>query len=238
MSKIRLFCLPYAGGSAMMYVRWKELLAEGIELCPVELTGRGTRMSEPLYGSFDEMLEDVFLQIQDRLDVPYALFGHSMGSWLAYELAHKITEQGLPAPHHLFFSARRAPHVPKEDVAYHQLPLRDLMRELEALGGASQEMFENEQLLKLFLPTLLADFKVLYEYRYSAKTQKLPCSISVLSGKGDAPITGSDLLAWKELTAVSCRVHKLVGGHFFINENMPAVVEVVNAALRDLPLSH
>ncbi|PWK05387.1 thioesterase II family protein [Tumebacillus permanentifrigoris] len=233
MPKIRLFCLPYAGGSAMMYVRWKELLHDGIELCPVELTGRGTRMSEPIHQSFEEMLDDVFLQVQDRLDVPYAIFGHSMGSWLAFELAHKIVEQGLPAPAHLFFSARRAPQVPKEDIAYHELPLPDLMRELEALGGASQEMFENETLLKLFLPTLLADFKVLYEYRYIAKANKLPCSISVLSGKTDTPITGSDLLAWKALTEVSCRIHKLSGGHFFINENTPAVVEVVNAALGD-----
>lgn len=219
----------------MAYTRWKESLAPHIELCPVELAGRGTRFREARYEDFDAMLEDVYAAVRDRLDEgPYAIFGHSMGSWLAFELAHKIQGTEHRRPEHLFFSARRAPQIHKDEIQYHNLSMDELQNALLRLGGTSRELFESKEMMNAFLPILLADFRVLYYYKYVAKPDKLACAISALSGKGDADITGADLLAWKEHSEVGCRIYKLNGGHFFINEDTEAVTDIVNRTLESV----
>ena len=81
MKEVRLYCLSCAGGTGALYKDWEEL---GIEVYPVEYAGHGSRFQEPLYCSVDEAVEDIFLQIDTSC--PYALFGHSMGSILCYEL--------------------------------------------------------------------------------------------------------------------------------------------------------
>ena len=116
MSKIKLFCLPYAGGSASIYNLWYKYLKPDIELIPVELSGRGRRINESGYETLDDAVDDAFNLIRHHiLGTEYAMFGHSMGSLISYKLAHKIRKHRLPKANHIFFSGRGAPHVPKSD---------------------------------------------------------------------------------------------------------------------------
>src|SRR6185369_7818116 len=111
MSKIKLFCLPYAGGSSMVFHKWKKYLNSEIELRAIELAGRGRRIHESMYQDRAEAVEDVFQLIKDEIrQSPYALLGHSMGSLIAYEVAQKIRANKLPEPLHVFFSGSSAPH--------------------------------------------------------------------------------------------------------------------------------
>ena len=104
MSKIKLFCFPYAGGSAAVYNRWKEYLNPEIELRPVELSGRGERMDEPLYTNMEDLIEDVFQLLEGEFEESeYALLGHSMGAMIIYELSRKIIDNNLKLPLHIFF---------------------------------------------------------------------------------------------------------------------------------------
>src|SRR3989337_1522600 len=116
MNTIKLFCFPYAGGSATAFNNWKRYLSPSIKLLPVELRGRGRRVHEPLYRDMIDAVEDVFNIVSPEIgDCPYAFFGHSMGGSIAYNVAQMIQRANLPSPAHIFFSARKAPHINRDD---------------------------------------------------------------------------------------------------------------------------
>ena len=111
MRTIKLFCIPYAGCSASIYSKWKRKLPQDIELIPLEPAGRGRRCDEPLYNNLNEAVDDLYWEaakVLDRSD-EYILFGHSMGSLLAFELYYKLMEEGFREPLHLYVSGARLP---------------------------------------------------------------------------------------------------------------------------------
>ncbi|MCK4258245.1 MAG: thioesterase [Halanaerobiales bacterium] len=229
---MKLFCLPYAGGSAVVYYNWKKYIDSKIEICPVELAGRGKRIRSSYYSDFNEMVKDVYDNLKRHLnEMPYAIFGHSMGSWLAFELAHRIMEEGYENPCHLFFSARRAPQIYKDELNFQELSCEEIQHVLFELGGTPRELLENKDMLNQFLPILKSDFKVMSTYKYVEKKEKFPYSISILSGTEDKDISTSDLLAWKKHSQIGCKINKISGGHFFINDNIKDVTNYINNTL-------
>src|ERR1700738_4611092 len=110
-----LFCLPYAGGSEVIYYKWKKYLHPSIQLIPIQLKGRGKRFSEIFYENIEEAVDDIFENVKDKIvDDDYAIYGHSMGSLLAYELYYKISKLNLKKPKHIFFSGYKAPSIIRE----------------------------------------------------------------------------------------------------------------------------
>ena len=168
MTKFRLFCLPYAGGSATVYGKWKNNLHSSIALKLIELAGRGKRFAEPFYDSFTSAVEDICSIVKNDLDgAPYAIWGHSMGSILAFELAYKLKETGCEEPIHIFFSGRYPPHILKnKEQSLYELPDKDFLERIFRLGGTPKEMLENRELQDIFTPILRADYKILNGYRY------------------------------------------------------------------------
>src|SRR5262245_32711610 len=111
-ARLRLFCFPSAGGGASAYAPWAELLPAGVELCRVQLPGRESRFVEPAAGSLDELLPRVHAALRPFFDVPFSLFGHSMGALLAFELTLRLRAAGERLPASLYPSGHRAPHMP------------------------------------------------------------------------------------------------------------------------------
>ena len=148
MSKIKLFCFPYAGGSAAVYNRWKEYLNPEIELRPVELSGRGERMDEPLYTNMEDLIEDVFQLLEGEFEESeYALLGHSMGAMIIYELSRKIIDNNLKLPLHIFFSGHSAPQINRADEKiYHLMKDDEFKREIIGLGGTPPEFFDHTRI--------------------------------------------------------------------------------------------
>ena len=233
METIKLFCFPYAGASAMVYNNWRKSLNSHIQLVPIELAGRGTRYSEDYYQDFNEMVEDVYHIVKDQIDdqSPYALFGHSMGSWLAFELTYKIMSEQRHPPMHVFFSARRAPHLPNDELDVNGLSMESVKETIFKLGGTPKEIYENDEMMNAFLPIIYADFKVMNTFKYVNREEKLPCAISVMSGKEDKEISISNLLGWKEHSQLGCKIYRLPGGHFFQNEHVEQVTTIINDVL-------
>jgi medium-chain acyl-[acyl-carrier-protein] hydrolase len=225
--------LPYAGGSAMVYGKWKKYLNQLIDLRLVELTGRGKRYTSPLYNSFEESINDIYNCIKEELDQgDYAFWGHSMGNLLIFELAHKIKEQGHRDPIHLFFSGRFPPHIQRDNGRLiHCLPDEELKNEIIEIGGTPKELFENKELFDIFLPVIRADYKILEEYKYIPKLNRFNFDISVFNGMEDKEIKQSDLNQWKIYTEKRCDIFQFQGGHFFINNHADKIASIINEKL-------
>ncbi len=231
---MKLFCFPYAGGSAAVYNNWKSLLNKSIDLIPVELAGRGKRIHESFYNDFSEVIEDVYSQISNEIEKEsnYAFFGHSMGAKIAYELTQKIIKDGLPIPKHIFFSGRGAPYISgKDEKEYYKLPDDEFKKEIMKLGGTPKEFFEHPELLEVFLPLLKNDFKLSERSKKTDNIKALPFDITVFLGKDDE-LTPEQIDSWKKYTFKTCNIHFYNGGHFFINNKYKDVIKIINNKLQ------
>ncbi|MGE4512796.1 MAG: thioesterase II family protein [Chryseobacterium sp.] len=231
--KINLYSIPYAGGSSVVYNKWSENLQSSVNIKPVELSGRGKRFSEPLYEDIHEAVEDIFNSIKEEItEIPYALFGHSMGALIAFELAQRIRKAGLPSPVHIFISGRSAPHVNKTgEKMYSRMDDVKFRQEVLNLGGTPKEFFSHPELLELFLPVLKNDFRLVENYSYNYNYQPLNVDMTVLLGKGD-DLTETEGESWSEYTTESCEITYLEGGHFFINEQRLNITQIINNSLK------
>ena len=228
-----LFCLPYAGGSESIYYKWKNHLHTSIQVVPIELKGRGKRFNEFFYESLEEAVDDIFENIKDKIvDDDFAIYGHSMGSLLAYELYYKISELNLRKPKHIFFSGYKAPSIIREKENIYTLPNYDFMKKVMELGGTPEELMNNQELLQIFIPIIRSDFKILETYNYKEREEKLQCDVSILNGKQDS-INLEELLAWKHHVCRGFKVYNFDGNHFFINSNAENITSIINTTLAE-----
>jgi surfactin synthase thioesterase subunit len=232
MEVIKLFCLPYAGGSAMMYNQWKQYLRPGIQLVPIELAGRGKRIHEGLYDNIGEAVEDVFAIIKPTIGHgSYALYGHSMGALIAYELAQKIGAMGFGLPLHIFLSGRGAPHIKRADEKmYHLMDNEGFKKEVVELGGTPPDFFHHPELLELFMPMLKNDFRITETILSGGNIEPLDCALTVFSGITD-DLTAAQCEEWKLHTKRGFHLHYFNGGHFFIHDAGAQVVQLINKLL-------
>lgn len=216
----------------MIYMSWKRRLDKRIELKPIELCGRGKRFSNPLYDSFDEAIEDIYKVIYEELDgTPYAVFGHSMGTILAYELIRKIIHHTKQEPLHVFLSGRYPPYIETEEENVHLLPDKEFIDKIIKFGGTNQVVLDNKELLDLFLPVLRSDYRLVEKYKHSGSVSKLNCDITVLNGKFDNYIIEKDIGSWREYTNKTCSFYEFEEGHFFINKYKEEVIGIINDSL-------
>lgn len=231
MKKIRLFCFSYAGGSATVFLKWRSWLADTVELIPVELAGRGTRFSQPLYTSMEEAVEDVYLMIKSQLKQgDYGFFGHSMGTCIIFELCRKIRQRNDREPLWLFLSGRCAPHVARNDWL-HRLPDARFLEAVYKLGGASAEFMLHPELQQLFTPILKADHRIVETYQYVDNGFRLHSNLTIFYGLEDH-YTARDITAWEQLTTMDCFYYPFGGGHFFIHDHCRKIVEIINQQLK------
>ncbi|MFO1427692.1 MAG: alpha/beta fold hydrolase, partial [Steroidobacteraceae bacterium] len=213
---VRLFCFPYAGGGAAIYRPWAQNLPASVDLCALQLPGRETRIRETPIARIDTIADTAVNCMQERLDLPFALFGHSMGSVIAFEVARRILAAGLPAPVHLWLSARRAPGLADVDPPLRQLGDDEFVDALDRrYGGIPAEVRADRELMALLLPGLRADIAALETHVVSAEPQ-LTCPLTVFGGSADPRAPVGQLDGWRAATAGRFRVRIFEGGHFYI----------------------
>ncbi|EGM76589.1 Putative thioesterase involved in non-ribosomal peptide biosynthesis [Rheinheimera sp. A13L] len=224
--KLRLFCFPYAGGSATTYYPWAAMLSSEVELVAIQPPGRSSRINETAYSDMRQLVDNLIENIVPLLNVPFIFFGHSLGSRVAYELATRLKARQLPTPMQFFASGSRAPHIAGEKKQLYDLPDDAFISELQSLNGTPEEVLQNRELMQLFLPLLRADFQIADTY-VSDKTV-LNCPITVLAGTEDVGIKPGHLESWKELTSCAGEIHYVPGDHFFIEKNKQLVFHILS----------
>lgn len=237
-ARLRLFCFPFAGGSAAIYRGWSERLPADVEVLPVELPGRASRFRDTPFRRLDEMVAKLAEALAPELDRPYAFFGHSMGALISFELARLLRRQGAEGPLRIFVSARRAPHFPADDDPVHALPEPEFIARLRELNGTPEEVLEHPELMQMMIPLLRADFEVNETYRFEGG-EPLDCPISALGGLGDEEVTREHLEGWRQHTRRAFSLRMFPGDHFFLahadrDALLQAVAQDLMAVVGDL----
>jgi medium-chain acyl-[acyl-carrier-protein] hydrolase len=229
-ARVRLFCFPYAGGSALTFRRWPDALSPVVEVCAVQLPGRGSRIREPPFTDA-RVLVEAFLPVMERyMDKPFAFFGHSMGGVIAFELSRRLRRACGVEPCHLFISARRAPHLELNGPVIYNLPEPEFKEELRRLDGTPAEVLEHPEMMEMLVPLLRADISVSQTYRCDSRPS-LTCPLTVFGGLRDEHDEPEGLAAWREHTFGPFDLKMFEGGHFFINTAQRSILDTIKTAL-------
>jgi medium-chain acyl-[acyl-carrier-protein] hydrolase len=234
--RFRLFCFPYAGGGAGIYRDWAKDLSPHVEVCAVRLPGRERRYAEAPLRRVEQAVEALVPVLRECLDLPFVLFGHSMGAVLAYEAARALRLQAGAEPRALFVSAHPPPQSRLRHRDWHDLPRDALIAELKALGGTPAEVFEHDDLVDLMLPMLRGDLELVETYRGTA-TPRLSCPVIAMGGTDDHDVPPDDLAGWGAVTEGPFKSLPFHGGHFFINSERARVMQSLRHELGLLSLT-
>jgi surfactin synthase thioesterase subunit len=216
-------CFPYAGGGASAFRLWSRALPAEIELCAVQLPGREERIAETPLTDWHEAAERLVTALKPWMDRPFALFGHSLGALLAFEVAHWVLRDRQPGLVGLFVSAHEAPHLPSDDPPACTLPEEDFVQRLRGYDGTPDGVFDEPALRDVFLPLLRADFRLSETYAYEHDAP-LTVPISAYGGVQDEHVSAATLDAWREHTTRTFRRLMFSGGHFFLHQHREALV--------------
>ncbi len=230
---LRLYAIPYAGGSANVYRNWPAWLDPRIEVFGVQLPGRGPRLGEAPIADVERLLGDLLPALTAHAGgARFALFGHSLGALLAFELAQRLQARGAARPELVFVSGRAAPRTAHAPVARRCSSDADFVAELRHLQGTPREVLDNAELLALLMPTIRADFVLLHSWQQGAQSATpLDVPLVALAGRSDAHVALAAVDAWSDCTLSRFERLDYPCGHFFIHDDERAVVRDVGERL-------
>ena len=226
---LRLFCFPYAGGSAQVFRGWQRHFAPQAALSLANLPGRAARVGEPPFKQYKPLVNALADAIVPQLPSAFAFWGHSMGALISFELARELRRRGKPAPLALFLSGRGAPQIPDPDPPVFNLPDPEFIAELRRLNGTPRELLDSPELKEFFLPTIRADFELVETYEYEPE-EPLTCAIHAYGGLQDTNVPAANLKAWQQQTSGPCKVRMFPGDHFYIHTSN----DLLHALRRDV----
>lgn len=229
-ARMRLFCLPYAGGGASIYRSWQSSFPAEIEVCCVQLPGRENRLMEPPFSKMDLLVQALAEALAGALDRPFALFGHSMGGLIAYELAKLLRQGHQMAPQHLFISACHAPEIP-DAKHWHDLSEPELMAQMRQVPGFPAEVLEHAELMQLVLPVIRADAAVTETYVYRP-AEPLDVPFTLFASERDELIPRASVDPWRDHTRAAFELNLVEGHHLFIQDQSSRMIRVILEKLR------
>lgn len=227
---MRLFCLPYAGGSAQVFRPWTGVAPADVEVVPLELRGRGVRFQEPPETRLASIVAEAVDTIAAVADRPFALFGHSMGALAAFEIARDLGDH--PHLRHLFASACRPPRVPVFPRQLHRLPDAELIEALRSFDASSVGL-QDAELMAAMLPVVRADLTACEQHQPSGEEGPLRCGVTAIGGDADLLVPTEFLDGWRVCTTGAFRLEVFPGGHFFLHTCLPRLMATMVADLRE-----
>lgn len=226
-ARLRIFCFPYAGGSASTFLSWKELIEkEGVELVTVQLPGRANRFNEPAFSAMNDLVNDLYPKIKSLMDKPYMIFGHSMGGYIGFELLKRVVADGGRIPEHFIASGSRPPHLSDAGDPVYKLSSSVFMERLVKFNGTPEMVLQNPEYMELFLPLLRADFELAMTY-CSEIEEPLDCKMSLFLGEEDDMLGEHVVPEWQKHFLGKIQCFCFQGDHFFIEKNKQNVIKQV-----------
>ena len=209
-----------------MFSAWSVGLPLNIEICSLQLPGRENRLSELPFTRISTLILELVDAISPDLTKPFAFLGHSMGALIAFELARELCKQKKPSPFQLIVSGHRAPQMHDFSHPIHALPEDEFIRELRRLNGIPDVVLQHNELMKLVLPVLRADFEMCETYQY-LEQPLLQTPILAFGGLQDPKVSQEELAAWREQTSGPFALQMFVGNHFFLHTTKMPVIQAI-----------
>ena len=222
--RLRLLCVPWAGGRPDAYRAWSEWLPRDVELW-------GARYpSDPPEGGIPEIARDLAASAQRSLKEPFAIFGHSMGAITAFELVRELRRTEAPMPTMLGISGEAAPHLPRTGRDARELSDAELLEEVRSFGGTPEALLAEDAAMELLLPGLRRDLELSSAYEYFEEPP-LEVPVVAFGSLEDAVASPDEVAGWAEQTTAAFEFHRLPGDHFFLLDAAPVVATLLVDAL-------
>lgn len=215
---MKLFCIPYSGGTANIYWDWKKIFNNDTEVCPVEYMGHGRLFGRGFYQTLHQAAEDILNRYLINNNEPYIIYGHSLGSLVAFEIGNILMKSNIKKPEHIIFAAMRPPHLLYKRTKYTGMPKEAFMKRIFDLGNTSEEVLCNDELKELAFEILSADMMLVDNYQ-PVEFPKFDFPVSVFAGKYDNEIPEEDAEEWKNYAGSDFNVFFFNGDHFFPFKN-------------------
>ncbi|WP_244187094.1 thioesterase II family protein [Paraburkholderia steynii] len=229
--RLRLICFAYAGGNAELFRPWIEYLDADIELVAVRLPGRGARIRDPLYDAWPALVEDCAKALAPYLAGPYALFGHSFGGRLAYELARAERSLGSTNCRRLFIAGCRSPDRAQAQPYLHGLPDAAFREALRTMGGTPVAVLKDARLMNLVLPALRGDMRLAELWRDWHGTP-FDVPLHIYYGRHDPIDSEMCVEGWRRFTTAGCELFGIDGAHFFLESHRDQMLAHLIACIR------
>jgi pyochelin biosynthetic protein PchC len=223
-ARTRLICFPHAGGSATFYFPVSRAMSPAVDVLAIQYPGRQDRRAEPCVDDLRKLADLVVDELYPWIDRPVTLFGHSLGATLAFEVALTLRREGI-TPLGLFASGRRAPSRHRDE-RVHLSDDDGLVVDLKRLSGTESQMLDDDEVLRMILPAMRADYRAAETYRYEPGP-KLDCPVLALVGDDDPQVSVDEARAWGEHTTAGFDLRVFPGGHFYLNTHAAAVMKAI-----------
>jgi len=223
-ARTRLVCFPHAGGSATFYFPVSRAMSPAVDVLAIQYPGRQDRRAEPCVDDLRKLADLVVDELYPWIDRPVTLFGHSLGATLAFEVALTLRREGI-TPLGLFASGRRAPSRHRDE-RVHLSDDDGLVVDLKRLSGTESQMLDDDEVLRMILPAMRADYRAAETYRYEPGP-KLDCPVLALVGDDDPQVSVDEARAWGEHTTAGFDLRVFPGGHFYLNTHAAAVMKAI-----------
>lgn len=221
--QVRLFCFPHIGGGPSFFRAWVSRFSPHIEVCAIHLPGREERIGEKPILRFESAVKEIAESLTRFLDLPFAFFGHSMGSLIAYEVARTLAHKGN-RPSRIFVSAHRTPWRPVGTPGG-TLGDEEVLQFLRRMK-ANMDVVENDR-EKIFLNIIKNDLALYQSFVAPMYLQKVDCPITALGGSEDTFAPPAAIEEWADLTSAGFSSHILPGGHFYPAQNLNKLVAII-----------
>ncbi|MER5632668.1 thioesterase II family protein [Streptomyces nitrosporeus] len=229
-----LVCLPFAGAGASFYRPWQRFAGEGLTILPLQLPGRERRLDEDPYTDVPTAVEGLLAELRETLGTPdgphrVALFGHSLGAVLAYELAHRLVADPDFELVRLFVSGSPQPAEQRERRAT-GLPDDAFLARVNEFAGYTHEALEDPEMRELILPALRADVEM-HENYVPGTDLPLPVPLTSLRGADDTLVTRDQAAAWAKVAGADFTSAEPAGGHMYLTGSPRELLSFVTAGL-------
>ena len=235
MQDVKIVFFPHAGGNAERYNCFSNILTQmGYKSIVVEYSGHGTRIQEKLISDMKELVNNLYNDLfAGENDENYVFFGHSMGSWVAYELCRKFEEEGKKPPILLFVSGNIPPLFAKNMEVYGKMSDDELIDNTLEFGGTPPEVFEIKELRDVFLSVLRNDYLLLEKYALAEELNefKVRSDIIAMSGQKDKCV-GDKLDLWKTCTRKELNTYYFSGKHFYLFDYAKKISDIISEQIK------
>lgn len=228
-SSIDLFCFPYAGSGASIFYSWANYLNPKINIYGFQAPGKEDRISEDLIIDLNTLIQNAVKELKQIINKPFVLFGHSMGSVLAFEIAKTLELENI-TPELVILSGRPPPRFGLRMNPISHLGDKELIAELHKLEGTDTRILENDELMELLLPIIRADFRISEAYKSSASL-KINSPMIAIGSEEDPWLNKAEFKEWKDYSNSTTKIQFFPGGHFYLREHLDLLTTFLNTEI-------